>query len=55
MLKVIRQPGTDSYFVADGRGRSFQPLTGPHSNPEKAARQLSRLRSLAKDKRERPR
>jgi hypothetical protein len=53
MVKVIRQPGTDSYFVAVGRGRSFQPISGPHSNPRKAERQLSRIRSLTKDKRDR--
>ena len=37
MLKVVRKPSTDEYFVAAGRGRSFQPISGPHFNPAKAA------------------
>jgi hypothetical protein len=55
MIKVVRLPGTDSFVVAVGRGRSFHPISGPHANPEKAARALNRTRSLQRDKRNRAR
>lgn len=51
MLKVIRKPRTEEWYLADGKGRSFAPVAGPFANADKARRALDRTRSLLLDKR----